>query len=447
MTGNRNAGLIFQPFQRHHACLRSLNSPMMTDMQPPPSACLWVFLAVAIHAMAEPVPVKILPGKGILRGDQPYFVKGAAGDQHLDELVAAGGNSFRTWTTNGLGELLDSAQQRGLTVCAGIWLEPECDWFSYANAEHCARQTERVKKEVTEFRDHPALLFWGLGNEAEGDGNNAAYWKQLEVLAQIVKQLDPAHPTFTAVAGLSPEKAKGLNEHTPSLDFVGINTYAALNGLRKHLSEHGWTRPWVVTEYGPRGFWESPRAAWGAPVEQTSGEKAVFIRKAYEAAIQPGGDCWGGYIFLWGQKQEATSTWFGIFTDHGESTATKDMLHELWTGKAPPERAPDLKPLVSTAAKKEVAPGSEFTAEAGASDPDDDELSWHWTVTPEHAGRNEQGRERVPAPLPECVVKAEGSKATIRAPQKPGDYRVHLRVADSQKRAATANFPFKVAAP
>jgi hypothetical protein len=40
-----------------------------------------------------------------------------------------------------------------------------------------------LKKEVALFREHPALLFWGIGNEAEGDGNNAAYWQQMEVLA------------------------------------------------------------------------------------------------------------------------------------------------------------------------------------------------------------------------------------------------------------------------
>lgn len=406
-----------------------------------------VFAAFAALAVAEPVPVKIVPGEGITRGGKPYFVKGAAGSDHLDELAATGGNSIRTWTTEGLGGVLDSAQKRSLTVCAGIWLEPECAWFSYANAEHCARQTERVGKVVAELRDHPALLFWGLGNEAEGDGTNVAYWKQLEVLARTVKALDPAHPTFTAVAGLQPAKIAGLNEHTPGLDFIGINTYAALNSLREHLAGNGWKRPWVVTEYGPRGFWESPRASWGAPMEQTSGEKALFIRKAYEAAILPGGDCWGGYVFLWGQKQEATSTWFGIFTDHGESTAIKDVLHELWKGRPPPDCAPDLKPLVSNAAKKEIAPGSEFTVEAKASDPDGDTLTWHWTVTPERAGRDAKGRENPPSSLPDSVVKINGPSATFRAPQKPGDYRVHLRVTDDRHRAATANFPFRVTAP
>jgi hypothetical protein len=405
---------------------------------------LLLFSIATTHASAEAVSVKIVPGVGITRGGQPYFVKGAAGDKHLDELVAAGGNSFRTWTTNGLGTILDTAQQRGLTVCAGIWLESECSWFSYSNAEHCARQAERVKKEVLQYRDHPALLFWGVGNEAEGDGNNMAYWIQLEVLAKAVKELDPAHPTFTAVAGLQPDKAAGLNAHTPSLDFIGINTYAALNGLRGYLAKVGWTRPWVVTEYGPRGFWESPRAPWGAPIEQTSTEKAQFIRKAYQAAIQPAGDCWGGYVFLWGQKQEATSTWFGIFTENGESTATRDVMLELWKDKAPTDRAPDLMKLVSSAAKQEIAAGSEFQAEAKASDPDGDALSWHWSVTRESAGRDAKSKERVPASMPECVVKAEGSTATFRAPQKPGDYRVHVRVTDTHQRAATGNFPILV---
>ena len=405
---------------------------------------LLVLVIATTHAAAEAVPVKIVPGVGITRGGEPYFVKGAAGDKHLDELVATGGNSIRTWTTNGLGPLLDDAQQRGLTVCAGIWLEPECNWFSYAKPEHCARQTERVKKEVFQYRGHPALLFWGIGNEAEGDGNNAAYWKQLEVLAKAVKEIDPAHPTFTAVAGLQPAKVTGIQAHTPSLDFVGINTYGALHGLRDYLTKANWTRSWVVTEYGARGFWESPRTSWDAPIEPTSGNKARDIRKGYEAAIKPAGDCWGGYVFLWGQKQEATSTWFGIFTESGESTAVRDLMHELWKGQPPTDHAPDLKSLTSVVAKKEIAAKTEFTAQAEATDPDGDSLTYYWTVTAESAGCDSHGKERPTPPLPQCVIKAEGSSATFLAPEKAGAYRVHLCVTDAHKRAATANFPIKV---
>lgn len=401
-------------------------------------------LSTATLAHAEAIPVKIVPGAGITRGGQPYFVKGAGGDGHLADLAATGGNSLRTWTTNGLGAILDEAQKLALTVCAGIWIEHECSWFSYANPEHCARQLERVKKEVMQFRDHPALLFWGIGNEVEGDGSNVAFWQQLERLAKAVKELDPAHPTFTAVAGLQEAKAAGLTAHTPSLDFIGINTYGALPGLRGYLKKIGWNRPWVVTEYGPRGFWEVPRAAWGAPIEQTSGDKARFIRKAYETTLLPGGDCWGGYVFLWGQKQEATATWFGIYTATGETTAVRDVMHELWTGQPPPHRAPELKNLTSSAAKKILAPGAWFTARAEAADPDGDTLTWHWSITAESAGRDQKNRERTPPALTDRLVHAENSSATFKAPVKPGSYRMHLLVTDPRQRAATANFPFEV---
>jgi hypothetical protein len=63
----------------------------------------------------------------------------------------------------------------------------------------------------------------------------------------------------------------------------------------------------------------------------------------------------------------------------------------------------------------------------------------------EHAYESdEKGRERVTKPLPECLVKAEGSSATFQAPARPGAYRVHLRVTDNRRRAATANFPILV---
>jgi hypothetical protein len=93
---------------------------------------LLILLITAVSVHAAPVPVKIVPGKGIVRGSTPYFVKGAGGTERMEELVKRGGNSVRTWSTDGLAATLDAAQKNGLTVCAGIWLEPECSWFSYS---------------------------------------------------------------------------------------------------------------------------------------------------------------------------------------------------------------------------------------------------------------------------------------------------------------------------
>jgi hypothetical protein len=301
----------------------------------------WIGMLTVATIDAAPIPVK-LTAKGLQRGGAPYFIKGVGGDRDLALLSQLGGNSVRTWSDNGLKELLEDAGKNGLTVCAGIWIEKECSWFSYRNPEHCARQLERVRKSIETHRDVPALLLWNISNEAEGDGDggDAAYWKQLNALCKLAKEIDPNHPTINAVAGFSAPKAKGVAEHCPDLDVIGINTYGGLHGLRADLEKRQWAKPWIVTEFGPAGYWERPKTSWGRPIEQTSKEKAETLRKEYEKTIQPAGHCFGLYAFLWGQKQEATFTWFGLRTPSGDTTASADELCYFWTGEKVSNVAP-----------------------------------------------------------------------------------------------------------
>lgn len=361
----------------------------------------------------------------------------------MEELAARGGNSLRTWTTNGLGEILDQAEKLGMTVSAGIWLEPECSWFSYSNPEHCAKQVERVRKEVTAYRDHPALLAWGLGNEVEGDGTHAAFWQQIDRLALLVKELDPLHPTFTAVAGMNATKAAGMNAHAPHLDFVGINTYGAIVSIRKHLAKMEWKRPWLLTEWGPRGFWESPKTSFGAPIEQTSTEKANMVRDAYRKVITPDAGCLGSYVFVWGWKFEATATWFGIYTHDGDITAVADSLQEVWGKGIAANRVPGIGKLAGVP-PKEVKPGELFEARVEANDPDGDALEWHWAVLPEATKHDGRKKFPMPAAIDGSVVSSADGQAKVKAPEKPGIYRLHVWVKDGGPRSATANMPFAV---
>lgn len=388
------------------------------------------------------IPVVLTP-TGMTRGGKPYFVQGVGGDKRLPELAKRGGNSIRTWSTNGLDKILDEAHSLNLTVSAGIWLEKECSWFSYKNPEHCAKQAERVRKEVMRYKDHPALLAWGIGNESEGDGTDTEYWQQLDRLAILVKETDPNHPTFTAVAGLSPGKTKALNEHTPNLDFVGINTYGAVFGLRNHLEKAGWTRPWMLTEWGPRGFWEIKKTAFGAPLEQTSAEKAEMIRTAYGKVLTPDGGCLGNYAFVWGWKFEATATWFGLYTFDGETTPSVDVLQEMWTGRPPTNRAPAVTP-VSGVPKTAVAPGATFQAAASATDPENDPITWHWAILPELQGYYHNTSEKMPKAIERLIADPTKSAISVTAPKKPGVYRLYVLVKDGKGHAATANQPFEV---
>lgn len=405
---------------------------------------LLLFLILPVGRLsAQPIPVTVDAIAGMKRGGVPYFIKGAGGEKKLNQLASYGANSIRTWSTNGMDTTLAEASKNGLTVSAGIWLESECPWFSYQNPDHCTKQSARVKAEVLHWREHPALLAWGLGNEAEGDGTNDDYWKQIDRLAVMVHEIDPAHPTFTAVAGLNSAKTAGLNAHAPHLDFVGINTYGALLNLRHLLEKAQWTRPWVVTEWGPRGFWESPKGAGGMPLEQTSTEKAAMMTNVYHRTIAPGGACMGSYAFVWGWKFEATSTWFGLLTHGGETTASMDSLQESWTGKPPVNRAPFIQPLAGVPAKPLPA-GTTFTVTTSATDPEGDPLTWLWMVLPEAASHNGSKQPPLPAAVPDTIISGSQPTVTVKAPAKPGRYRLHVEVSDGKGHAATANAPLLV---
>lgn len=395
-----------------------------------------------VSAVSTVVPVIITP-EGFTRGGKPYVVHGVGGDKKLPLLAARGGNSIRTWSTNGLNVILDEAESLNLTVSAGIWLESECSWFSYKNPAHCAKQVERVRKEVTLYRNHPALLAWGIGNEAEGDGENIAYWQQLDRLAKLVRELDPHHPTFTAVAGLSPAKAKGLNEHTPHLDFVGINTYGGVFSLRKHLQKVGWKRPWLLTEWGPRGFWESKMTPSGTPLEQTSSEKAAMMRQAYQNTLTPGDGYLGNYAFVWGWKFESTATWFGLFTHEGDTTASVDVLEEMWTNRKPANQAPAIMPITGMPTTA-IAPGASFQANVKATDPENDTLTYHWAVLRDLQGHQHNTSKKIPNSIPETITDPTKQTVSVKAPKKPGIYRLYVWAKDGRGHAATANMPFEV---
>src|SRR6266550_3255297 len=139
----------------------------------------------------------------LLREGKPYFIKGAGGGASKEVLARLGGNSFRTW---GVGDdtarQLDEAQKLGLTVTLGIWLRHESDGFNYHDPAQVAEQFEKARRAILQYKDHPAVLMWAIGNEMEGyqSGDNPAIWKAVDQIAALAKKLDPNHPTMTVMA-------------------------------------------------------------------------------------------------------------------------------------------------------------------------------------------------------------------------------------------------------
>jgi len=372
---------------------------------------------------------------------QPFFVRGAGGVSHMDVLVESGGNMIRTWGINSLTEevdgkpLIERAREHDLLIAAGIWVEHERHGFNYSDKEQVEKQRKKIIEDVAKWKHDPMIGIWGLGNEMEGpmsDGKDERIWKELEVLAQMVKKEDPSRLIMTVIAGAGAEKVKGMKKHCPSIDIIGINAYASAPGSGKAVREAGWDRPFILSEFGPMGHWEVRHTSWKAPVEPTSRQKAAKYYSAHQLVVEESqGLCVGSFAFLWGQKQERTPTWYSMFLKSGEKLPPVDAMTKAWTGKWPENRCPRVETFTSNASQQTIPAGSTIQVTMKARDHENDPLSYEWKVAEESTDHKHGGdAEEVPQEHAVEVKSLGDGKWSLKAPKKGGAYRLFLYSAE-----------------
>lgn len=393
--------------------------------------------------------------------NQETPIRGAGGVQTpgmLETFSKVGGNFTRTWGINSLEEpvaggkrYIDRAHELGVSVMAGLWIAHERHGFNYQDKQQLESQREHVRESIRKWKDHPGIAIWGLGNEMEGPqskSGNPDMWKELEVLAKIIRSEDPSRPIMTVIAGSSQSKIKNIKKYCPSIDALGINSYGAAGGAGSSVIDAGWDKPFAITEFGIKGFWEAPKTSWGAPIEPNSSEKAksYFATHKMVTQINTGKEqCLGTFAFLWGWKQEKTSTWFGMYlVDTKEKLPQVDGLVKAWTGVFPENRSPIIKKVKASFFGKRVNAGETLRASVEAIDKDDDALSYNWLVVEESKAHSVGGdKEYAPPAYPKLTIESNQSCKVI-APKQRGAYRLFLTIRDGKGNAATANIPFYV---
>jgi hypothetical protein len=422
------------------------------------TACLTVLVATAGRSYAQPVKVEISGEKGnyqLLRNGLPYRVKGGGlDDSEMQSLADHGGNSIRTWATDTAGDktlqLLDHAQELGITVSLCLYTAPERSGFNYDDSDEVARQLESHRKEVLRYKNHPALLAWIIGNELNHDYSNPAVYDAVNEISKMIHKLDPNHPTTTTLAGFDAEILEVIEQRAADLDFISFQLYGQLYNLQEFISKMEFSQPYFITEWGAIGHWEVPKTEWGAPLEQHSSEKADTYLRGYQEVIEPfGKQVLGNHVFLWGQKQEKTPTWYGLFTETGEETEVMDVMHYIWNGAWPENRTPRIESVrlndKTAADSVRLEAGQSYTAKLKIADEDGDPLSYLWQVKKESGATTVGGDfEKEIANLKGLISDEKASSTVLLAPQNPGAYRLFVYAYDGHGHAAHANIPFYV---
>ena len=399
----------------------------------------------------------------LYKGESEFYINGAATNNFYAEVQDWGGNVVRTYSTNeNTKAILDEAWSKGLYVNMGLAMK-DSDAFDYSNpsnAQAIAEQFENHKTWVTRYRNHPAVLCWSIGNEAEtGDANkNAVYFKEVEKVAAMIHQVDPNHPTTVTFANSDANnRVKVLMNNAPSVDILSVNMYyPGVGNVAKNVASAGWDKPWMITEYGPRGTWNMSSSSdpktlsWGALEEMTSTEKAEIYGKIWREDIKPNQSkgCIGSFIFLWGfQTHGDVLSWYGLFDKSKNTFGGVDVISECWTGVAVDKPAPrienrkkmTLNGKTSDASVKLTAGSSDNTAKVEATSPTGEPLTYRWFIIKDERLANGVS---MPDGIEGLIPDPSKPEITFKAPTA-GKYRLYVFVTDeTNHKVAMSCIPF-----
>ena len=405
-----------------------------------------IFFIMTTNVYAAPsqgVAVASENGRYSLRKNgKSYFIKGAGGTGSLETLKVSGGNSIRTWGTDQHTPLiLDYANKLKLSVTLGLWLAPARS-FDYKNTSKRRSQLKKISAQVQKFKDHPALLIWGVGNEVElGFEDSPEVWQAIDEAAAAVKKIDPNHPTMIVIADIGKNglKIKRIKEYCPNIDIIGINSYDGALSLTKRLKKVGLDRPYVLTEYGAI---KKGRTKWGADIEMTGTERANYLTEVYQAINENKHSFFGSYVFIWGSKRERTETFFGLFLDNNTPTNLVELMRSLWRNDKNKNRCP----VIDDLSHRYIAsqPSEKIDLQASVTSKRRRGLQYSWTLKTE-TSKTFGGATAKQAKILDNLIESDNTGlATLTMPNKVGNYRLYFVVKDVKNCATTASIPVSV---
>ncbi|HEY8399781.1 MAG TPA: glycoside hydrolase family 2 TIM barrel-domain containing protein [Cytophagaceae bacterium] len=383
--------------------------------------------------------------KGVTFGEE---VRKETIGRYLKDLKFLGVNTIRTWGTNEATQiLLDSCHAYGIKVMVGIWMRhgrpgmEGDDNFNYLeDVKGMEVMYNDALQTVKKYKDHPAVLFWGVGNEVylniATDPEKKAYSLFLEKVCSAIKKEDPNHPIASVEAWTF-----GFNwwkEYCPSVDIYATNVYGSgANQIPEELTKLGIDKPYVITEFGVDGEWGVPVDKKGLKIEPGDNQKYDVIAKGYKDWIENKSNCLGVYVFHYEvNKGNHGAVWLLLYYN-GMYRPQYWATREAFTGKKPVNHVP----VINTFAVLDTTlpTGTWMPVKLDVLDVDNDalEISFHYNQRIGSRVRMDQIN-----PLEYRGSLSEGFE--VKVPQENGLIKIYAFVKDAYNNLGIAQTSFVV---
>lgn len=408
-------------------------------------------------------------GFTLFKNNNPFYIIGAAGNSFFSELSETGGNTVRLYDTLDLQNKLDEALINNLSVIVDIPI-PAYGIYNYLDDEENKNLKQKVKKLVTRYKNHPALLIWNLGNEInypemswkdflKGNESKKRFIKNYNELINIVKSEDINHPVSTSKWNIKLSNYFSFKIFSPDIDLVSYNIFGDTKNISSNLKKYDFyfgSSPFYISEVSSDGWWtgESRFTSWWSPIEQSSSKKAEQLNIRYNYIVN-NANCLGACIFYWGNKFECTHTWYSLFKDDYKSEIVLE-IESLWKKS---NTRPELIGLEYMLIEGMGAydnlifePGELKNTELVYNVTERDSIRIKWEVYSDvwFQGWNEEkyNKKLLKRPTPiNCVISTQNNTAAFITPKEEGPYRIFAYVYNKKGYFATVNTPFYVLNP
>ena len=370
------------------AAVTACSDRSVTTLSPPPTAAR----AAAAATTASVVKVTGTQGNWQLTvNGAPYIVKGAAWgpdissstvNTYMADVQSLGVNSIRTWGTGTTTQtLLDAAAAKNVRVVMGFWLQQQIAYGT--DQPYKDRALREIKRWVSTYKDHPGVLMWDVGNEvilflqdhysgAALEANRVAYAQFVNQVAAEIHALDPNHPVTSTDAWTGAWSY--YKTYAPNLDLLAVNAYGAVCSVKNDWIAGAFTRPYIITEWGPQGEWEVPNDANGVPTEPSDLEKRDAYPAAWGCITGHTGVALGGTLFIYGDKEDFGGIWFNLKNPNARRLSYYSVK-QMYAGPSTENTSPQIQ-SITLSKTANIKVGTTFTVTASVVDPDNDPITY-----------------------------------------------------------------------